>query len=378
LVRYFTFDETNGTAVNSLVSKYDTSPLNIVGTIEGNPDLPVYVPGLVPNVPSNTAIAFNGIGLTNRVALPNGADINATLGPWYQITTIFSFEANGLPQIQLNSDGLATNYQVPVIFSDYQYAAYLYPTQASNNPSQAQLVFEAKNTSSSGPGSPWGGNTAATATYIAYPIETNKVYNVVTVMDGNAGFVTGELRLYINGSRVGTVVGVGAIYQNPNDPPGFGQGYVTSYTGYQKTINPELVTALIATNSPIVLTNVAWDEPFNGVIDEFAYINQGTLTDARIAQLYSFSQTNWAATGFTIVTNNPRGTPTSISFTGASGSVFNLSWPGSASGYYLEYTTNLASGIWISNPIPPSTVNGSNVVTQPIDAVGSKFFRLAQ
>ena len=113
------------------------------------------------------------------------------------------------------------------------------------------------------------------------------------MLDGNAGFLTGELRLYINGVRVGTVVDVGAIYQNPNDPPGFSQGYVTAYTGTSSTINPELVTA----TTPI-------GTPFNGVIDEFAYINQGTPSDARIAQLYAFSQTNWAANGFVIVTNN--------------------------------------------------------------------------
>jgi hypothetical protein len=197
-------------------------------------------------------------------------------------------------------------------------------------------------------------------------------------LDGNAGFVTGELRLYINGTRVGTVVGAGAIYQNPNDSPGFGQGYVASYTGYSKTINPELVTPFNATNSPVVLTNVAWDEPLNGVIDEFAYINQGTLTDARIAQLYSFSQTNWAANGFTIVTNTPTVTSPSLSFTGVSSGAFTLSWPTTASNYYLEYTTNLASGIWISNPIPPTTVNGTNVVTQGIGTNSSVFFRLTQ
>jgi hypothetical protein len=116
----------------------------------------------------------------------------------------------------------------------------------------------------------------------------------------------------------------------------------------------------------------------NGVIDEFAYINQGTLTDARIAQLYSFSQTNWAATGFSIVTNNPSSTPPSISFTGVSAGAFNLSWPSSTNGYYLEYTTNLASGIWISNPVPPATVNGFNVVTQAVGGPGSMFFRLSQ
>ena len=378
VVRYWTFDETNGTEFTSLVSKYDTSPLNIIGTIEGVPDAPTLgVPGLVPNVPNNTAIAFNGVGLTNRIALPNGSDINSTLGPWYQISTIFSFEANALPQIQVNGNGIPTNYQAPVLFSDLQYAIYLYPTQATNNPTQAQLVFEAQNTSSQGAGSPWGGNTAATAKYIAYTIEPNQVYNVVTVLDGDSGFVNGELRLYVNGVRVGTVTGAGAIYQQPNDPPGFGQGYVTTYTGYGKTINPELVTAFNPTNNPIVITNVAWDEPFTGVLDEFAYLNQGTLTDARVAQLYSFSQTNWAASGFTIVTNTTGATAPSLAFTPPTSSGFTLSWPVSAVGYYLEYTTNLATGLWISNTVPPVIINGNNTFTEPIGP-GNIFFRLAQ
>ncbi len=367
IVRYWTFDQTNGTDFPSLVSKYDTSPLNIMGTIKGSSatgGVPVLgVPGLVPNVPNDTAIAFNGLGGTNRIELPNGADLNSTLGPWYQITTIFSFKANGLPRIQISSAG--TNYQAPVIFSDLQYALYLYPTQTNNNPSQAQLVFEAQQTSSAGAGSPWGGNTAATSTRITYPITTNTIYQVVAVMDGNSGFVTGELRLYINGARVGTVTGIGAIYQNPNDPPGFGQGYITTYAAQgSKTINPEL------TNATTVI-----DEPLNGVIDEFAYLNQGSLSDTRIAQLYAYSQTNYAATGFTIVTNTAT-VPPAINVAPVAGNSFNLSWPASAGGYYLEYTTNLASGVWFSNPVTPATINGTNVVTQSIGASGNKFFRL--
>ncbi len=369
IVRYWTFDQTNGTEFPSLVSKYDTSPLNIAGTVEGGgvgaPSLGV--PGLVPNIPDNTAIAFNGLGGTNRIALPNGADINSDLGPWYQITTIFSFEANGLPQIQLNATGIATNYQVPVIFSDYQYAIYLYPTEATDAPSQAQLVFEAQQTSSAGAGSPWGGNTSATATKITYPVTTNQIYNVVAVLDGNSSLVTGELRLYVNGARVGTVAGVGAIYQNPNDPPGFGQGYVTGYGGYPKTINPELVTA-----------TTLLDEPFNGVIDEFAYINQGSLSDARVAQLYAFSQTNWAAKRFTVVTNSSGSNPPLLSFTAPSSGAFSLSWPVGAVGYHLEYSTNLAFGAWTSSSATPVIVNGYNVVTPVVDRADSQFFRLAQ
>jgi hypothetical protein len=366
VVRYWTFDETNGTAFDSLVSKYDTSPLNIVGTILGNPSFPTLgVPGLVPNVPNNTAISFSGLGLTNRIALPNGADINSDLGPWYQITTLFAFEANGLPQIQTNSVGTATNYQVPVIFSDYQYAIYLYPTQTSNNPTQAQLVFEAEQTGSSGAGSPWGGNTSSTATKLTYPIQAGQIYYVATVLDGNSGFVTGELRLYVNGVRVGTLTGVGAIYQAPNTPPGFGQGYVTGYGGYVKTINPELVTA-----------TTLIDEPFNGVIDEFAYINQGTLSDARIAQLYSYAETPPAPQGFSIVTNTLPAPPV-ISFDFSGGSGLGLSWPASAGNFHVEYSTNLSSGIWYSNPLPPTLSGGSYEVTIPVGA-DNRFFRLVQ
>ena len=366
IVRYWTFDQTNGTAFPSLVTKYDTSPLNIVGTIMGSgAGTPVLgVPGLVPNVPNNTAIAFNGLGGTNRIELPNGADINSTLGPWYQITTIFSFEANGLPQIQVGSSGTPTNYQAPVLFSDYQYALYLYPTQTNAVPSEAELVFEAQQTSSQGAGSPWGGNTAATATRVTYPIQANQIYHVAAVLDGNSTFVTGELRLYVNGQRVGTVTGIGAIYQNPNDPPGFGQGYVTGYTDYPKTINPELVTA-----------TTLLDEPFNGVIDEFAYLNQGALSDARIAQLYAYTQVLPAAQGFVTVANSTV-IPPVLSYSVLNGTSLSLTWPSASGGFSVQYSTNLSSGAWFSESVTPVLNHGTYSVTLPLGG-DSRFFRLA-
>jgi hypothetical protein len=94
--------------------------------------------------------------------------------------------------------------------------------------------------------------------------------------------------------------------------------------------------------------------------------------------LYSFSQTNWAANGFVIVTNTSTDTSPNIGFTSGSGGAFNLSWPVSANGYYLESTTNLVSGIWVSNPVTPATINDFNVVTQSVSNVGNKFFRLHQ
>jgi hypothetical protein len=140
---------------------------------------------------------------------------------------------------------------------------------------------------------------------------------------------------------------------------------VTAFTGKAATINPELVSA----NAPI-------GTPLNGVIDEFAYINQGTLSDARIAQLYAYSQTNWADSGFTLVTNTAPTARPSLSFSPLTSNTLNLSWSGSATGYYLEYTTNLAAGIWLSNAAAPSVLNGTNFITQPVGGEGNLFFRL--
>ena len=140
---------------------------------------------------------------------------------------------------------------------------------------------------------------------------------------------------------------------------------MTGYGGYPKTINPELVTA-----------TTLLDEPFNGVIDEFAYLNQGSLSDARVAQLYS--QTNWAANGFTVITNGSGFNPPLLSFTAPSSGAFSLSWPVGAAGYHLEYSTNLAAGAWVSNSTTPVIVNGYNVVAPVIDRADSIFFRLAQ
>ena len=355
-VRYWTFDETNGTTLNTLASKFDTDPLSLLGTI--NDDDGVHgttpgVPGLVPNVPNGTAFQFNSSNTTNgSVDLPNGKDLTAILGPWSKISHIFSFKADRLPRIN------GTNTEAPAIYGHGYVVFYLYGTQDTNTPTQALLVFKANNTSSDGPGAPWGGNATNTAKYITYPIVAGQVYHVVGVVDGNATF-SGQLRLYINGTLVGTVTGIGEIYKHPNNPPAFGHSFFTTVYGAAYTIEHQV--------------SGNWADPFHGVIDEFAVLN-GTLSANRISQLYSFSQTSPDITGFTTITNTVAGLTTLGATAGAGG--LNLTWPVSAEGYYLEYTTNLSSGIWFSNPVAPGTVNGFNVVTQAINGGGSKYFRL--
>ncbi len=357
-VRYWTFDETNTSTLNTLVSKYDTDPLSLQGTInlaEGANAVTLGVPGLIPNIPNDRAFDFNSGATTNgSVDLPNGKDLTAILGPWSKITHIFSFRADRLPRI----NGSYT--EAPGIYGHTAVAFYLYGTQDTNTPSQALLVFKANNTSSDGPGAPWGGNTPATAKYISYPIVAGQVYNVVGVVDGNASF-TGQLRLYVNGVRVGTATGIGEIYKHPNNPPAFGHAFLTTVYGTNYTIEPQV--------------SGTWADPFHGAIDEFAVLTS-TLTDSRIAQLYAFSQTNPPNSSFVLVTNNVVAAAPAIHFTTGSSGAFQLSWPASATGYYLEFTTNLASGIWISNPATPATLNGTNLITQTVSNTGNKFFRL--
>ncbi len=355
-VRYWTFDETSGGTLNTLVSKFDTDPLSLLGTINNDDGVHgtiLGVPGLVPNVPNGTAFQFNNGNTTNgSVDLPNGKDLTAILGPWSKVTHIFSFKADKLPRIN------GTNTEAPAIYGHGYVVFYLYGTQDTNNPNQALLVFKANNTSSDGPGAPWGGNAAATAKYITYPIVAGQVYHVVGVVDGNATF-TGQLRLYINGTLVGTVTGIGEIYKHPNNPPAFGHSFFTTVNGTAYTIESQV--------------SANWADPFHGVIDEFAVLNN-TLSASRISQLYSFSQTGPANTSFTIINNPVGGSPTLGGTIGQGG--LNLNWPVSASGYYLEYTTNLSSGIWFSNPVAPGTISGFNVVTQSTSGGGNKFFRL--
>jgi len=59
-----------------------------------------------------------------------------------------------------------------------------------------------------------------------------------------------------------------------------------------------------------------------------------------------------------------------------------LTWPTNYmgfdySGFGLQSTTNLASGIWTASPFTPSVVNGQKVVTNPISGT-EQFFRLRQ
>ncbi len=58
-----------------------------------------------------------------------------------------------------------------------------------------------------------------------------------------------------------------------------------------------------------------------------------------------------------------------------SGPNVNLSWPTNATGYTLQYTTNLSSPYWIIMSAAPTIANGQNVLSVPMVG-GQMFFRL--
>jgi hypothetical protein len=55
-----------------------------------------------------------------------------------------------------------------------------------------------------------------------------------------------------------------------------------------------------------------------------------------------------------------------------------LTWPANPAGFTLQASTNLVSpGAWITDSPAPVTVNGQNIVTNPVSGT-QKFFRLIQ
>lgn len=332
-VRYWTFGETNGTDFHTLVSRYDTAPENRIGQLVANPVLDV--PGLVPNLGNDPAIGFRGTSLSNHIALPNARDLNAILGPWQKRTHLFSFRADHLPRLN------GTNVEAPAIFAHDVVAFYLYGTQDTNKPTEALLAFRAHNTSSDGPGTPWGGTTLATSKHILVPIKAGQVYHVAGVIDGSVNF-TGQLLLYVNGQLVGTVGGIGQLYKHPNTPPTIGQGVFVTHDGISQNLD---------------ITTSNYNARFDGVIDEFSILNKA-LSASRISELYQYAQTPNLESSLL-----PR-VPAQI-HVGWDGTHVLLNWGGGT----------LESAEQVTGPFTP-VPNASSPYSETVNASGKRFYRV--
>jgi glucose/arabinose dehydrogenase len=143
-------------------------------------------------------------------------------------------------------------------------------------------------------------------------------------------------------------------------------GTAVLYENGQRITNGSAVIPLSGINDVNVwLGKSQWADPyFNGQFDEFRIYN-GAVSDAGIAA--SFAAGPNALTG-----------PLPALNVAASGNSVVLSWPLSAPGFTVEYSTNLQSGsAWTPITTPPVLQNGQHVITVPLGN-SNLFFRLQQ
>ncbi len=112
--------------------------------------------------------------------------------------------------------------------------------------------------------------------------------------------------------------------------------------------------------------------------------NDGALAEARVVisgnSLYGTADSGGRSGNGTVFSISLPGlppAPVQLTIIPAAENVL-LTWPASAAGFTLQFTTNLASpAVW--NPVSPGpvVVNGQNVVTNPVSGT-QQFFRLSQ
>lgn len=320
-VRYWRFNETNGTKAASLATVID-SPTVATATLVNAPELGVA--SLAPNSPGDTALHLRASS-TNYVTVPTGSDLNANVGPWSKRTIDFFFRADSLPAI--GSTGLASTaglYEEGG--ANRGIALYLWRDPNNVNSNQAELIFHAVNNLSDGVGSPFG-LPGGVATYIQHTVFSGKSYHVTAVFDGDASGLNGNLILYLDGAEVARGGGIGQVYNHTSDIQ-IGRG-----------------NALTHLNLSGVLGS------FDGVLDEFSIFNKA-LPGERIEQLNAFAN---AAIAPAIAFKSVRITTQGIA----------LEWDGNAilegsetvDGHYLT----------IEGANSPFAINGSG---------GARFFRL--
>lgn len=291
VVRYWKFDEATGTNANTLVTVKD-SLASAAAVLYGSPILAV--PGLVPTLGSNPAIQF-AAAASNRVVVPNGADLNITSGPWAKRTFALWFKATTLPRG-------GANVEAPVLWEeggDNRGAAlYLYGTQDVAEPNEALLVWNAyNNTVADGASGGWGValGKPELAIYLTHPIKAGEVYHVVAVLDGDPAGRTGEIRLTVNGQLVGSKGGVGQIYNH--------------------SANIQIGRGAFVRHDGVTAGDLHY---FNGVLDELSVANTA-LSASRATQLYRVG-----------IGGDVGGTEPTLETVGVESGQFVITWDGPA------------------------------------------------
>jgi hypothetical protein len=336
-VRFWPFDETNGTIAYSELSVTD-SLITAQGTYNNSPLLGV--PGLVPNS-TGTAVQLNAAASNSISFVATEKDVtsltltNRTIELWFKANTLpyATATANQAPPVWI--EGAGSRYL----------AVYLYGTDSTTtNPSQAQLIFTGGNlvtTDGGGAGTPWGATngTPQNAVYVSTTVTTGQVYHVVAELQGNAVPANGQLVLYTNGVVAGSVSGAGYLYTHTGAAPRVGVGSA----GFR------------ADGVAFANTNF-----LNGVVQDYSLYNS-LLSPARIATHYQIGSTP------PLVTTTSTGTPPVIGSYSVTGGNFSITWSGTAQ---LQEATN-ANGPFI-------TISGATSPYFEPTTNARAFFRLIQ
>ncbi len=190
---------------------------------------------LVPADPG-TSIRLDG-SKEQWVSIPNHWRINdvGSGGPprrnttWHEKSVELWFNADRLPRADGSLDGSADPNRMATLYEqgggDRALAVYLYGTEDSDDPNEAELGFFAFNRmTDNNIGSAWGAPENEPNTPLAYistPITKGETYHVVASFDGdftpNDQGLSGVMRLFVNGKQVGEVEGVGVLYNHTGD-----------------------------------------------------------------------------------------------------------------------------------------------------------------
>jgi hypothetical protein len=192
---YWRLDEADGeTVLNN--SGTETVP---DATFAG--DLTLNATGLADD---NAAVRFEGGD--GSVQIPNSEFMNI-VGPWEEKTIELWFSADEADtaeeQVLFEQGGTTRGLNV-----------YIH---------ENELFVGAWNIANDGDGSPWPGgadvNDPANALFLSTPIQSDTIYHVAMVVDGDpeAGSFEGTMTGYLNGEVFGAVSGVGIMYAASNN-----------------------------------------------------------------------------------------------------------------------------------------------------------------
>ncbi|RYD36968.1 MAG: hypothetical protein EOP86_04555, partial [Verrucomicrobiaceae bacterium] len=212
-VRYWQFEETEGSTAASGSSGANTDPAVLAATFQGG-EFTGTTAGLLASQAGGKAAGLSA-ELGQWLLVPNATDVNSG-GPYPKKSIEFWFKAATIPSPELTGQDRAGLWEEGG--ADRGLNVYLWKNPDSTDPDTVSLVFHSHNRLGDGPGAPFGLTATQPAVYTEYPgIKAGQIYHVAAVQDGDATGTTGNLILYVNGLEVKRAPGAGQLYGHGSD-----------------------------------------------------------------------------------------------------------------------------------------------------------------